>query len=349
MRGIGLMCGTSHDGLDIADVSFEKNADQWSFEVHAATSIPLPEPLKRRIDTPFSLSALEFVTLDRDFATFCATQVSTFIQNTGSRASFIASHGVTMFHVPGESIACQLGSGAIISALTGLCTISDFRLQDVMKGGQGAPLVPGADRLLFADKQFTLNLGGFANLTDLRHSAPMGFDICACNLLLNQLVKKLGLSFDPEGKNAREGQVLPELLETLNGPDFFRLSPPKSLGYEWFERVIKPVLEAHDHISAGDLLRTATEHIAMQIARYLDDGSAECLVTGGGAHNAFLLEQLKSHSASRIVRPSDELVDFREAIAFAFLGLLRLSGMPNALASVTGARQDTCAGALYLP
>lgn len=349
MRGIGLMCGTSHDGLDIADVAFEKNENQWSFEVHATASIPLPESLKRRIDTPFSLSALEFVTLDRDFATFCATQVSAFIQNTGSGASFISSHGVTMFHVPAQCIACQLGSGAIISALTGLSVISDFRLQDVMKGGQGAPLVPGADRLLFADKQFTLNLGGFANVTDLRHTAPLGFDICACNLLLNRLVKRLGLAFDPQGENARRGKLVPDLLDALNALEYFRLSPPKSLGYEWFEQAVQPVLRDFEHLNTQDLLCTATEHIATQIARYLDDASAACLVTGGGAHNDFLLDRLKVHALSGIVKPSDELVDFREAIAFAFLGALRLSGIPNALASVTGARQDTCAGALYLP
>lgn len=342
------MCGTSHDGLDMADVSFMHRDGRWTFELHGAQTVPLADSLRQRLDRPFQMTALEFVTLDRDFAVFCADEVMAFMKKNGSLASFIASHGVTMFHDPARGITNQLGSGAILSSRTGLVVVSDFRLQDVSKGGQGAPLVPGADHYLFSDFQYTLNLGGFANLTDLGSGIPRGFDTGPCNLLLNKIIGELGLSFDLNGNHARQGRVVPELLDALNRPDYFSAPPPKSLGLEWLEDHVFPLLRSSQD-TVQDKLRTSVEHIAMQIGHYLNDKNLRCLVTGGGAFNGFLLERLSACCASAIVKPSDELINFKEAIAFAFLGLLRLYEQPNAWASVTGASGNSCTGAVYLP
>ena len=265
-----------------------------------------------------------------------------------SKAEFIASHGVTVFHQPARGITTQLGSGAIISALTGLTTICDFRLQDVSKHGQGAPLVPGCDKALFPSYTHTLNLGGFANLSVLRGSLT-GYDIAPCNLLLNERAATLGLTYDEGGNMARGGNLIPALLNQLNNLLYYASPPPKSLGTEWIASELSPIIERWNTSPIDDQMHTLTEHIATQIGAVLNDKDAEVLVTGGGAYNHYLIERIRYHSVAHLVVPEPDLIEYREAICFAFLGLKRLLALPNVFAQSTGANGDSCAGAVYLP
>jgi anhydro-N-acetylmuramic acid kinase len=345
-RGIGLMCGTSHDGIDICDVTFERSEKHWNYTVHHTQTVSLNTELQKSLADATKMSAIEYVQLDEQIARFTANAVNAFIKNSNSKASFLASHGVTVFHQPEKGLSTQIGSGAIISALTGLKTVCDFRLQDVTKGGQGAPLVPLADSMLFGSYDATLNLGGFANISIL-NGAIKGFDICACNILLNYLSMQSGHRFDEGGKMAMSGQMIPALLEQLNNLSFFDLKGPKSLGKEWFDDHIMPIIAAFDHARLEDVIATSVEHMAFQIGMVLTQ--VKCLVTGGGAHNDYLVERIKHYSRSKIIVPDHAIIDFKEAICFAFLGHLRLLEMENVSGKVTGAIRNSSAGAIYLP
>lgn len=341
------MCGTSRDGLDMADVIFHNQAGQWTFELVGYKTVDIPEPLITSLDNAFELSALDLMRLDVAFALFCASSIRNFIKDSDA-VDFIASHGATVFHDPSQGLTTQLGSGAVIASQTQLTTVCDFRQQDVSKGGQGAPLVPFADAILFSDCDFTLNLGGFANLTVLDGDFTFGFDLGPCNLALNHLAAKAGLRYDEGGRLAESGRLEEPLLEKLNALPYYAQSPPKSQGVEWLEASFLPLIEKSD-ASVPDLLRTVTEHIAIQIAAHLDKAGKRCLVTGGGAHNTFLADRIRTHAACELVLPSKQIIDYKEAIAFAFLGLCRLLEMTNILRSVTGAHSDSIAGAVYLP
>lgn len=342
------MCGTSHDGIDICDATFSRLDGEWTFEIHGVSSGSLEPSLADALARATETSALEYVKLDRAFAHFTAQKVNEFISSTQSEASFIASHGVTVFHQPELGVSTQIGSGAIIASLTGLKTISDFRLQDVSKGGQGAPLVPYADHKLFNSFDATLNLGGFANISILTDT-PLGFDIGVCNLLLNRLSNSLGLDYDKGGALARTGRIIQPLYDKLNTLPYFELSSPKSLGKEWFDRSIEPIIASFGTLETQDLLRTATEHIAYQISRVLNNPAHTCLITGGGAHNDFLMERMNDLSKTKIVKPSHSIIDFKEALCFGFLGHLRLLELDNISSFVTGASKNSSAGAIYLP
>lgn len=342
------MCGTSHDGLDIADVMFVQDASGWSFSLEHCYTASLPENLTDQLDRVFELSGFELMQLDRDFAVFCAKEVEGFRKAHDSQAAFIASHGVTAFHQSENHLSVQLGSGAVIAALTGLTCISDFRQQDVSKGGQGAPLVPLADSYLFIDYDYTLNLGGFANLCALKGPQLFGFDIAPCNLVLNSLAHRQGQSFDKGGQIAAMGNVLPALLEQLNALEFYQRSAPKSLGVEWLVEHFQPLIPGGS-ASPNDLMATCAEHIAIQIGHTLSAVNASCLVTGGGVYNTHLIDRVRHYSTSTIEVPSQKIIDYKEAIDFAFLGLLRLMEQVNIDRSVTGATTDSIGGAVYLP
>ena len=343
------MCGTSHDGLDLADVTFHRDGGEtrWRFEVHHTSTVQLPSELKTSLDNATKLNGEQLIELDRDVARFTAASVSDYLRESGSKASFIGSHGVTVFHQPEHGLAWQAGNGGIIATLTGLAVISDFRIQDVSSGGTGAPLIPVADRSLFSEYSHTLNLGGFANITKLGESL-MGYDLCACNLLLNALAQLEGLPYDEDGNIARQGKIVPGFLDALTAPAYFKQSPPKSLGYEWFEAEVLNTFDRYGNCLTRDLMATAVKHITEVIGGELPS-SGKVLVTGGGARNSYLIETLRKKTTSEIVVPDPQIIDFREAIAFAFLGLLRLEGLTNTSSSVTGSEFEHSAGALYLP
>lgn len=347
-RGIGLMCGTSHDALDMADVSFRPSDAGWSFDLHGCESIPLPAPLKARLGKATELSGRALLELDRDFALFCGNEVKNWMRSKNSEAEFVASHGVTIFHQPESGVAFQAGNGGIISTICKRRVISDFRIQDVTAGGNGAPLIPFADQALFSKYDFTLNLGGFANVSVLNSSAVSGYDISACNLLLNALAQRADLEYDDGGRIAASGKPIPEMLEAINRLPYFDLAPPKSLGYEWMLAEVMPIVHRFKHFATEDLMNTACHHVSDMIGKALSEKGC-ALVTGGGALNDYLISLIKTKSRAEIIVPDRTIIDFREAIAFSFLGMLRLNGSVNIHPSITGSTGASVAGAVYEP
>lgn len=347
LQGIGLMCGTSQDGLDLADVRFTFQEGKIYYEVIGKHSFNLPETLQAALRDALTMDTLSFLQLDQAVGEFFGDAVSTYLKSSGSNAQFVASHGITSFHQPEAGITHQLGSGAKIASRSGLPVINGFRELDVALGGQGAPLVPYCDQLLFHDYDATLNLGGFANVTLLNGEHLLGFDVGPANLLLNHFADLIELTYDKGGERARRGQVIPELLEAWNKLPFYQLPPPKSLGKEWLGQAILDKVDTTSY-ATEDLLHTAVLHIAEQIGKVLDF-EGKCLVTGGGAYNTFLMEVLNERCKTELILPKDELIEFKEAICFALLGALRWRSEQNTASSVTGARRSSSSGYLHLP
>jgi anhydro-N-acetylmuramic acid kinase len=345
-RAIGLMSGTSLDGLDIAYCSFKRD-DHWHFELHEATTISYDEHWRERLRDAHALSGMELTRLHVDLGVLHGAWVKEFMQSRSIEVDFIASHGHTVFHQPQLGLTIQIGSAAHIVSATSVDVIADFRTTDVALGGQGAPLVPIGDLWLFGNYPMCLNLGGIANVSVKESLQMEAFDIGLCNMAINYYAEKLGVSYDHDGKLSREGTLNEVLLLQLNSLAFFNLSAPKSLGKEFWVNEFLPIVE-RSGVNVHDSLRTITEHIAIQIAAALcHREQGEILVTGGGAHNGFLMERIAAHTHHRVVVPEKKIVDFKEALIFAFLGALRMAGESNALASVTGARRDSVGGAIY--
>ena len=354
-RVIGAMSGSSLDGLDLACCVFTRNDNVWSFTVEDARTIAFSNELHDRLLHAADGSALDLVRLDRDLGTLIGEACVHLLRS--APADLIASHGHTIFHKPDEGLTSQIGSGARIAAITGLPAVCDFRSKDVALGGQGAPLVPLGERVLFPDHDVFINLGGISNISVHTPSRPFpvgkgstkGYDVGTCNQALNFLANEAGLPYDANGDLARTGTIDHHLLDRLNALPFYQQAPPRSLGREWFDAELK-LLIATRAIDLHDRMRTMVEHIAVQVGMELDRArSARALFTGGGAHNSFLLDQIRANTNATVEVPSIQLIDFKEAIIFAFLGLLRFNGEVNTLASVTGATRDSIGGAVYLP
>jgi anhydro-N-acetylmuramic acid kinase len=345
---LGSMSGTSLDGLDLALCHFIQNESGWEYTVEAAATYPYPEELHEQLAKAIELSAYEFVKLDVELACSMAQTINAFLANQEKKPDFIASHGHTTFHQPAIGLTSQIGSGAVLAAHTGITTVCDFRTVDVALGGQGAPLVPIGDELLFGQYDACLNLGGFSNISFRSEGKRVAFDVSPCNMALNYLANKLEMPYDRDGEVARKGKVDEALLHEFNNLDFYQQKGAKSLGKEWFDTVFRPCLDASG-ISVTDKLRTLTEHIAIQLAEVSHGRVGETmLVTGGGARNVFLIERLREIGTKKVVIPDPQTIDFKEAIIFAFLGVLRIRGEVNCLRDVTGARIDNCGGAIYL-
>jgi anhydro-N-acetylmuramic acid kinase len=342
------MSGSSLDGLDMALCRFEKTAERWTYRVIAAETHPYSDELQSRLAEATEISAYAFVKLDAELAAVMAAAIRAFLSKQTVQPDFLASHGHTTFHQPALGITSQIGNGATLASHTGITTVCDFRTRDVALGGQGAPLVPVGDELLFGHYDACLNLGGFSNISFRRDGRRVAFDVAPCNMALNCLARRLGMPFDRDGETARSGKTDRTLMNTLNALDFYRRRGAKSLGREWFDAVFRPCLDAAP-LSVPDKLRTLTEHIALQIADASRGNAGETmLVTGGGARNVFLTERLRALGNKTVVIPDPQTVDFKEAIIFAFLGVLRMRGETNCLRDVTGARVDNCGGAVYL-
>jgi anhydro-N-acetylmuramic acid kinase len=346
----GLMSGTSLDGLDIAVCRFKSNGGYWRHEILAATTIPYPAAFRQKLQNLPSGTALELAKMDADFGKFCGEQVKNFLAHQKLRCDFVASHGHTIFHQPDHNLTTQIGNGAQLSAAAGLPVVCDFRTLDVALGGQGAPLVPIGDQLLFGDYTYCLNLGGIANISFQKKNKRIAGDICPVNIVLNALAAEKKQSYDKDGKMAASGQVDATLLRKLNALTFYKKDFPKSLGREWIDRSVFPLL-AKSNLSTEDKAATFCEHIALQIAAFVQPDSADSslLITGGGALHRFLIRRLKAHlpTNTTLVLPDKNTIAYKEALIFAFLGLHRMVGIPNALKSVTGASKDSIGGALY--
>jgi len=348
-RVIGLMSGTSADGIDVACCDFECKRGKWSYELIAAKTYYYAKAWKKRfIDAHFCASKA-FQALDIDYTNFLAKTVNSFKAEFQIKPDYIASHGHTIFHQPTAGMTVQIGNGAILAALCGTPVICDFRSIDVALGGEGAPLVPIGDELLFSEYDYCLNLGGVANISYQKDGKRVGFDIVICNMVLNLLANLMSREFDADGKIAKSGQVLPNLLKNLDSIYYYSLKGHKSLGAEWFAEKFFPIVQRNKG-AMRDKMATVTEHIVYQIRNAIPDASGKMLVTGGGAKNAFLMERLTSVcNPLEIVVPEKTIIDFKEAIIFAFLGCLRVYQIPNVLSSVTGASRDSVSGALYEP
>ena len=345
-RVIGVMSGSSLDGIDLALCHFAKDGKQWSFTIEKAVTVPYDGAMHERLLHATGTSGLELARLHRDIGIAIGNACHDLLP--GTTADLIASHGHTIFHQPGEGLTVQVGDGARIAALAGLPTVCDFRSMDVALGGQGGPLMPFGERMLFPDHKAFVNLGGIANIAIHHGKQTTGYDVCPCNQALDLLAGEAGMAYDANGALARTGEVNMELLGKLNALDFYKQEPPRSLGREWFDEQLKPLIVSD--LPLKNRLRTVIEHIALLIAQELDKAKVEsALFTGGGAHNRFLIERIAALGKARPELPSAELIDYKEAVIFAFLGLMRIRGEVNTLASVTGASRDNIGGAVHLP
>ena len=339
------MSGSSLDGLDITLVKFDEEGGRYDFQILAAETLPYPEHWTKQLSNAFHKQPKDLVQLDKDYGKYLGEQVLAFAKKHNAQPDFVASHGHTIFHKPDEHYTLQIGDGQELAKACGFTVINDFRSEDVSKGGQGAPLVPIGDKLLFSDYEICLNIGGIANLSYDEGSKRIAYDLCIANQALNYLANMNGLDYDRDGELARSGEVDMTLLKKLNRHPFYGQLPPKSLGREFFEANQKELLQG---LPVPDMLATFVEHIALQIAlpiSFLPKGRILC--TGGGARNKFLVERLQARTKHEVVVPEKQIIDYKEALVFAFLGLLRLEGKTNVLASVTGAESDSCSGRIW--
>lgn len=346
------MSGTSLDGLDIAFCTFSHDKGKWAYSIVNAETNKYNPDWSLKLKNAHQLTGEKLVHLHSEYGELLGKKVSVFIKKYKIKSvDFVSSHGHTIFHNPQKGYTFQIGNGASIAAESGLKVVCDFRTIDVALKGQGAPLVPIGDRLLFSEFNFCLNLGGFSNISFESGKKRIAFDICPVNTVLNYLSSAKGKSYDKGGAMARSGQVSATLLKKLNGLAYYKTNKPKSLGREWLESYFLPIINSSS-ISIEDKLATVTEHVAIQVARVIEGSTnrGKVLVTGGGAHNSYLISKLKEKLPSHnIIVPSYDLVNYKEALVFAFLGVLKIENRINTLCSVTGATIDSRGGVVYAP
>lgn len=344
---IGLMSGTSLDGLDIALCNLSIKDGKWSYSFIKTATVEYAEHWKKRLRNNGYIGGYELIQLHREYGLWLADQLKYFLKGVEQRPDFIASHGHTYYHEPAKKINLQIGDGAVIAASLGIPTVSDFRSLDICLGGQGAPLVPIGDHMLFSDYSACVNLGGFANVSCVKDGRRVAWDICPVNFVCNRLVQALDLEYDEGGQLGREGKIIGPLLNQLNQLEYYGLSHPKSLGQEWVEVEMDPLLENFNNEAVSDVLRTYYEHVADVLARDLSGIKGSILFTGGGVYNCFLMERIEDKLGASVYIPDQQLVDYKEALVFALLGAMRLRGENNCLASVTGACRDNSSGIIH--
>lgn len=348
---LGVMSGTSLDGLDLALCRFINSDRKWNYDIISAETILYPEFWQLNLRNACQLNGEELLLLNNSYGNFIGHSVKKFLSGK-EKPELIASHGHTIFHQPEKRLTFQLGNGACIAASSSITTICDFRNLDVALGGNGAPLVPIGDMYLFPEYEYCLNIGGFANISyktehkqNTKSSKVIAYDICPANIILNILSGEKGASFDKNGDIGKRGNINSALLEELDSLNYYKMKPPKSLGREWMENEMLPVVQSYN-IPTEDKLRTVYEHIAKQISASVKN-KGSILITGGGAKNRFLIERISFFCKNPVHIPSPDIIDFKEALIFAFLGALCLNNQTNCLASVTGAEKDNIGGVLY--
>lgn len=355
-RAIGLMSGSSLDGLDIVFAEILENGGKWSYEIQHAECIPYTQEWVSRLKNATTLSALDYQLLHTAYGHYLGECVNAFIgrHNLHFKVAVIASHGHTTFHLPAQKMTAQLGDGAAIAAVTQLPVVTDLRALDVAFGGQGAPIVPIGEKLLFSNYSFLLNLGGIANIS-INTDPYSAFDVCPANRVLNMIINEAGMEYDNGGNMAKNGTIKEELLNELNRLDYYQQHPPKSLANDFGTHIVFPIIKKYD-LSIPDALCTYTEHIVTQIKIALAHTSHQLqhqslFITGGGAFNTFLIERLKVHLEELGITPivaSDELIQYKEALIMALIGVLRWREEYNVLSSVTGASRNSVGGALWM-
>jgi len=342
---IGLMSGTSLDGLDICYSKFIRNDSNWSFEILKCKTLPYSSVWENNLKNAIYLSSEELLELNSDYGFYLGEKTQEFIsKNNITNLDLISSHGHTVFHQPKNKFTLQIGDGRAIKINTDKTVVYDFRSQDVLLGGNGAPLVPIGDELLFSASDACLNLGGFSNISMTRNGRRIAFDICPVNIILNELALHLGKKYDENGDFARNGTIDENLLKELNQLKFYKEEAPKSLGIEWINEQITPLIINQ---KPEDLLATFTEHATIQITRILKKFEIKnVMITGGGTYNSYLIEKIKARTKTEIQIPSEEVIEYKEALIFAFMGVLRSLNLNNILSSATGSLKDHSSGIL---
>ena len=343
---LGVMSGTSLDGIDLAHLSFSFE-EKWNYEINRAQTMPYSDKWKEKLASGIKLDEDNLHQLDQEYTYFLGACINEFLnRHQISELDAICSHGHTIKHEPDKGFTVQIGNLPELARITGHKVVCDFRVQDVALGGQGAPLVPVGDHLLFSDFDQCLNLGGFANISLQKENTRVAFDICPVNTVLNHLSEKLGFSYDKDGALAREGALNEKLLQQLNDLRFYELQPPKCLGSEWVRDFIMPLV---DEIEPSSALKTFCIHVSEQIAAVLSGKGNSVLVTGGGAFNKYLIEEIRERSTCKVVLPTPDIINYKEALIFGFLGVLKLRGEINVLSAVTGALRDHSSGFIHEP
>ncbi|WP_047245829.1 anhydro-N-acetylmuramic acid kinase [Maribacter thermophilus] len=351
---VGMMSGTSLDGLDLAYCHIWKNKGKWTFEIKCTDSVSYDQKMEKELKDAIHLPAEKLLQLHNSYGTWLGEKANSFITDNDLEVDFIASHGHTSHHRPELGLTFQLGSGQHLANASQKKVICDFRTNDLALGGQGAPLVPIGDQLIFGEYDFCLNLGGISNISFEVKDRRIAYDIGLANMILNYITRKIDLDYDQDGNMARSGVINKNMLKELNDLKYYLLPYPKSIGYEWFLEEVVPIVENTDD-TIENLLHTSIHHICEKIAQQVSLNSnkqkQQLFITGGGALNSFLIETLKQKLDPKIevVVPNKQLIEFKEALVFALMGALREEREINVLKTVTGAKRDSSSGVIFLP
>ncbi len=351
---LGLMSGTSLDGLDLCYCHITKDLDKWSFEIKETKSISYSNDMQSELKDSIYLKADELLQFHNTYGTWLGKEAKQFISEKKLEVDFIASHGHTTHHQPENGLTFQIGSGQHLANESGCKVVCDFRTNDLALDGQGAPLVPIGDQLFFGEYDFCLNLGGISNISLEQKGKRIAYDIGLANMILNYITRKIDLAYDKGGELAAFGKINQNMLDRLNELKYYLLPHPKSIGYEWFVEEVVPIVDITDD-SVENLLHTSIHHICEKVAQQVKLNNTKeessLFVTGGGALNHFLIKVLqeKLGESTKVVVPEKELIEFKEAVVFALMGALRMEQEINVLKSVTGAKRDSSSGVLYLP
>lgn len=344
---IGVMSGTSLDGIDLAHIEFHYS-EKWHYRIKQAETFKYSNEWFEKLKNSYALNPAELKQLDIDYTLYLGDQINKFISLYNiQNLDAICSHGHTVLHQPEHGLTLQIGNSKMLAEITKNDVVCDFRVQDVEFGGQGAPLVPIGDELLFSEYDMCINLGGFANISMNRKGKRIAFDICPLNIMLNELARNLGHDYDEDGNLAKEGEIDESLLFKLDLLPYYNLAPPKSLGIEWVKKHITPLITSTNHLNN---IRTFTEHVAVQISQVINDHQGKLiLLTGGGAKNKFLINNIKNKTQAQLIVPDSQLLDYKEALIFGLLGVLKIREEINCLSSVTGAIKDHSSGQFFVP
>jgi len=351
---LGLMSGTSLDGLDLANCHIWQEQDSWKFEIKETKSISYSKKMQNNLKDSILLPADELLIFHNTYGSWLGEQAKTFIEENNLEVDAIASHGHTTHHQPENGLTFQIGSGQHLANTSGQKVVCDFRTNDVALGGQGAPLVPIGDKLFFGKYDFCLNLGGISNVSFEEDGQRIAYDIGLANMILNHITRKNGLDYDEGGRLARSGTINLGMLEKLNDLEYYKLPIPKSIGYEWFVEEVVPIVDSTED-SMENLLCTGVNHIceqvAIQIKKHCKNPKNTLFATGGGALNDFMIETLQEKLGQQVevIITEKKLIEFKEAAVFSLMGVLRLENKINVLSSVTGAKRDSSSGVVYLP
>lgn len=340
------MSGSSLDGLDIAYCEFEYD-EVWSYKILLAETIDYPEEWLLNLKKLPNSSGEILTSYDISYGKYLGEKVRDFVYRNKLEVDLVGSHGHTIYHNPEKGYTFQLGNGQALAAEARITTISDFRTGDILNGGQGAPLVPIGDNLLFSEFDYCINIGGIANISFDDGGKRVAFDICPANQLLNYLSQQLGSPYDASGNFAQLGKLDINLFNKLNNHSYYTQDYPKSMSNQLVTGTFIPIIDDSES-SVEDKLYTVCKHIACQVNMSLrKEGGSKVLITGGGAHNSFLMTAIKKETLIDVVIPEKEIVDFKEAMIFAFMGVLKLRGEVNCLASSTGALVDSSSGVVH--